>query len=178
MSGGEILLQSLSLIDEGFIEEAEFGRPKARQGKKLTAGLLLAAAILLLLLGAAGHGYLSARTAAEETIRGVHQAEMEIDNYLSETGRREDLTEAEIQENIQAYQALLDRYYTTDNPCYDSYARQHETAAQQQTEYTAEYGMENLEITRFQYHRNRIRLEYTAVIWAIFVREEDGGFFL
>ncbi len=178
MSGAEILFQSLSLVDEQFIEEAEFGLTKVGGRRKLTIGLLIAAAALLLLLGVADYNYSSALDGAEETVRGVLQVEMELSNYLSETGFREDLTEAEIQENIEAYQALLDRYYTTDNPCYDSYARQHKAMAREQTEYTAEYGMENLEITRFQYQQNKVQIEYTAVIWAIFVQEEDGEFFL
>lgn len=85
--------------------------------------------IILTAVGAADNELLFA-TGAEadavyEALLGAENTRLALGVYESDTGTTAELSETELQAQIDAYNAQVNQYYAVSSPCYDSYKETH-----------------------------------------------------
>ena len=143
---------------------------------------VVSVALLFILDAAASRGEVEAVHAA---VLGAENVQLALGAYVSEDGTTAQLTDAEIQAQLDAYNAEVDRYYALDNVCREEYKDWNETMLRDsfvdETFYRLEGGVLDYQFhgVKFNADKTEATVKLSATAYNKWISEtEDGDYWI
>ena len=143
---------------------------------------LASVALLFILDAAASRGEVEA---VYDAMIGAKNVQLALGAYVSEDGTTAQLTDAEIQAQLDAYNAEVDRYYAMDNVCREEYKDWNETMLREsyvdETFYRLEGGVLDYQVHNLEFNSEKTEatLKLTATLYNKWISEtEDGDYWI
>ena len=139
---------------------------------------IVSVALLLILNTAANRGEVEAVHAA---VLGAEHVQLALGAYVSEDGTTAQLTDAEIQAQLDAYNAEVDRYYALDNVCREEYKDWNETMLRDsfvdETFYRLEGGVLDYQFhgVKFNADKTEATVKLSATAYNKWISETEDG---
>ena len=144
--------------------------------------VLVSVVLLFILDAAASRGEVEA---VYDAMIGAKNVQLALGAYVSEDGTTAQLTDAEIQAQLDAYNAEVDRYYAMDNVCREEYKDWNETMLREsyvdETFYRLEGGVLDYQVHNLEFNSEKTEatLKLTATLYNKWISEtEDGDYWI
>ena len=151
--------------------------------------MVIVSVSLLFMLGAADNGAAAASgeeaNSVYDAMIGAKNVQLALGAYVSEDGTTAQLTDVEIQAQLDAYNAEVDRYYALDNVCREEYKDWNETMLREsyvdETFYRLEGGVLDYQVHNLEFNSEKTEatLKLTATLYNKWISEtEDGDYWI
>jgi len=146
----------------------------------VVALIILVSAGVFLMIGAADVETGEERIAIENALISAKNVQLALGAFTSETGTTSQLTEEELERQIEAYNTQVNQFYSKDNPCCGEYKEWNESMLREDFAHNVFYRVDGgildyqIQSIRLDNDSNTASVELTAVIFNNWVAETEN----